>query len=68
MMCKGHLHAEENIVLRTNAKALPDSTKLWLDVFTHDVRCAGCWWKQASQDGPEILHKYYISYSVYYKV
>lgn len=62
---KERLHAEEDIVLRANAKALPDSAKLWTDVFAHDVCCARCRWKQTSQDGPETSNKYYLSHSTY---
>lgn len=40
MMDMEHLHAEENVVLWTNAQTLSNSTQLRSDVFSHDVSSA----------------------------
>lgn len=46
------LHAEENIVLRTDAQTLSDGAQLGADVSTKDEGGAGGWRKKTSQDGP----------------
>ena len=48
----GHVHAEDDIVLRTDAQVLSDGAELRADVFAQDVRCAGGGREQACQDRP----------------
>lgn len=47
-----NIHAEENIVLWTDAQTLPDGTQLGPDVPAQDEGSAGGWRKEAGQDGP----------------
>lgn len=45
-------HAEENVVLRTDAQALSDGAQLRADVPTQDEGGAGGWREKTRQDGP----------------
>ena len=47
-----YLLVEQDVVLRTHAKALPDSIQAGFNVLSPNEHSPGCRWQQTSQDGP----------------
>lgn len=47
-----YIHAEQNIVLRTDSQILSNGTKFRANVFAQDVGCTRGGWEQSCQDGP----------------
>lgn len=48
--CVVDIHAEQDVMLRTDTQVLANGVQVCADVFALDVRSARGWWKQAGED------------------